>query len=97
MYLLIVKNRQLKTSQESLNSDTASKPLNPDEEEADTDLETDRLLGQQRLDDHADGKVLIRSIINGFYFIMIYIFRTGVVKRIYPFGRQPQQLYLEHH
>lgn len=40
-------------SRESLNSDhNASKPLSIDDEEADTDLETDRLLGQQRLDDH---------------------------------------------
>lgn len=40
-------------SHESLNSDhNTSKPLSIDDEEADTDLETDRLLGQQRLDDH---------------------------------------------
>lgn len=39
-------------SRESLNSEhNNSKPLSVDEEEADTDLETDRLLGQQR-DDH---------------------------------------------
>jgi len=36
----------------------------PDEEEADTDLETDRLLGQQRTDDQGfyDDKVRIYSI-----------------------------------
>lgn len=39
-------------SRESMNSENPSKPLSIDEEEADTDLETDRLLGQQRLDDH---------------------------------------------
>lgn len=40
-------------SHESLNSEhILSKPLSADDEEADTDLETDRLLGQQRLDDH---------------------------------------------
>lgn len=47
-------------SHESLNSDqNISKPLSVDDEEADTDLETDRLLGQQRLDDHGfyDDKV----------------------------------------
>lgn len=39
-------------SRESLNSEhNTSKPLSVDDEEADTDLETDRLLGQQR-DDH---------------------------------------------
>lgn len=38
----------------------------PDEEEADTDLETDRLLGQQRTDDQGfyDDKVGIHSIFN---------------------------------
>lgn len=38
----------------------------PDEEEADTDLETDRLLGQQRTDDQGfyDDKVSIDSILN---------------------------------
>lgn len=55
--LLFVLHRHLKTSQESINSDAASKPLSPDEEEADTDLETDRLLGQQRLDDQIDDNV----------------------------------------
>lgn len=47
-------------SHESLNSEhILSKPLSADDEEADTDLETDRLLGQQRLDDHGfyDDKV----------------------------------------
>lgn len=49
-------------SHESLNSEhMLSKPLSADDEEADTDLETDRLLGQQRLDDHGfyDDKVNI--------------------------------------
>lgn len=38
----------------------------PDEEEADTDLETDRLLGQQRTDDQGfyDDKVSIHSMLN---------------------------------
>lgn len=45
------QNQQRSHSHESLNSDDPSKPLSLDEEEADTDLETDRLLGQQRLDD----------------------------------------------
>lgn len=47
-------------SHESLNSEhILTKPLCADDEEADTDLETDRLLGQQRLDDHGfyDDKV----------------------------------------
>lgn len=50
-------------SRESLNSDhNNSKPLSVDDEEADTDLETDRLLGQQR-DDHGfyDEKVNLHS------------------------------------
>lgn len=53
-------HNQHNQSRESLNSDhNASKPLSIDDEEADTDLETDRLLGQQRLDDHGfyDDKV----------------------------------------
>lgn len=46
-------HNQHSQSRESLNSDhNPSKPLSVDDEEADTDLETDRLLGQQRLDDH---------------------------------------------
>ncbi|XP_031632124.1 dentin sialophosphoprotein isoform X4 [Contarinia nasturtii] len=46
-------HNQHNQSHESLNSDhNISKPLSVDDEEADTDLETDRLLGQQRLDDH---------------------------------------------
>lgn len=45
------QNQQRSHSHESLNSDDPSKPLSLDDEEADTDLETDRLLGQQRLDD----------------------------------------------
>lgn len=38
----------------------------PDEEEADTDLETDRLLGQQRTDDQGfyDDKVSVRLLLN---------------------------------
>lgn len=38
----------------------------PDEEEADTDLETDRLLGQQRTDDQGfyDDKVSIHFMLN---------------------------------
>lgn len=45
------RQNQRSHSHESLNSDDPSKPLSLDDEEADTDLETDRLLGQQRLDD----------------------------------------------
>lgn len=54
-------HNQHNQSRESLNSDhNPSKPLSVDDEEADTDLETDRLLGQQRLDDHGfyDEKVI---------------------------------------
>lgn len=36
---------------EDIDENIVSKPMAPDDEEADTDLETDRLLGQQRLDD----------------------------------------------
>lgn len=45
--------RNYHNSHESLDSEQPSnaKLLSADEEEADTDLETDRLLGQQRLDD----------------------------------------------
>lgn len=43
--------RRQENSRESFDSDQPSKLLSADEEEADTDLETDRLLGQQRLDD----------------------------------------------
>lgn len=52
-------HNQHSQSHESLNSDNPSKPLSIDDDEADTDLETDRLLGQQRLDDHGfyDDKV----------------------------------------
>lgn len=53
-------------SHESLNSEhNPSKPLSVDDEEADTDLETDRLLGQQRLDDHGfyDDKVISHNIL----------------------------------
>lgn len=52
-------------SHESLNSEhNLSKPLSVDDEEADTDLETDRLLGQQRLDDHGfyDEKVYFKGV-----------------------------------
>uniref|UniRef100_A0A1B0CGW4 Protein lin-10 n=2 Tax=Lutzomyia longipalpis TaxID=7200 RepID=A0A1B0CGW4_LUTLO len=38
-------------SRESLSSEHPSKGMSAEDEEADTDLETDRLLGQQRLDD----------------------------------------------
>ena len=38
-------------SEESITSENALKPFGHEEDEADTDLETDRLLGQQRLDD----------------------------------------------
>ncbi|XP_065077408.1 amyloid-beta A4 precursor protein-binding family A member 2-like isoform X2 [Ochlerotatus camptorhynchus] len=47
--------RSFDKSRESLDSDQPVKLLSADEEEADTDLETDRLLGQQRLDDHGFG------------------------------------------
>lgn len=53
-------HNQHNQSHESLNSDNdPTKPLNVEDEEADTDLETDRLLGQQRLEDHGfyDDKV----------------------------------------
>ncbi|XP_052564027.1 uncharacterized protein LOC120416596 isoform X7 [Culex pipiens pallens] len=47
--------RSYSKSRESIDSDQPAKLLSADEEEADTDLETDRLLGQQRLDDHGFG------------------------------------------
>ncbi|XP_062539683.1 uncharacterized protein LOC134207790 isoform X3 [Armigeres subalbatus] len=47
--------RSFEKSRESLESDQPAKLLSADEEEADTDLETDRLLGQQRLDDPGFG------------------------------------------
>ncbi|XP_063708039.1 uncharacterized protein LOC134836758 isoform X4 [Culicoides brevitarsis] len=52
-------SRHPDNSRESFDSDQPSKLLSADEEEADTDLETDRLLGQQRLDDQGffDDKV----------------------------------------
>lgn len=59
-------HNQHNTSRESLSSDhNPSKPLSVDDEEADTDLETDRLLGQQRLDDHGfyDEKVRLDPLI----------------------------------
>lgn len=45
----------------------------PDEEEADTDLETDRLLGQQRTDDQGfyDDKVGIRFSLNIPYYRVV--------------------------
>lgn len=47
----------------------------PDEEEADTDLETDRLLGQQRTDDQGfyDDKVGIHSILNTLFHRIVLI------------------------
>lgn len=47
------------TSGESLESEPVLKNMSGDEEEVDTDLETDRLLGHQRLEDHGfyDDKV----------------------------------------
>lgn len=39
-------------SAESMESESALKNASGDEEEVDTDLETDRLLGHQRLEDH---------------------------------------------
>lgn len=64
-------NNQHSQSHESLNSDNPSKPLSIDDDEADTDLETDRLLGQQRLDDHGfyDEKVKIHMQLIPFRFI----------------------------
>lgn len=57
----------------------------PDEEEADTDLETDRLLGQQRTDDQGfyDDKVSIYSMLNIPYcfvlFLLIIILATSPI------------------
>lgn len=59
-------HNQRSHSRESVNSDNPSKPLSVvDDEEADTDLETDRLLGQQRLDDQGffDEKVSVSLIL----------------------------------
>lgn len=46
-----IPRNEISHSHESINSENPSKLISCDEEEADTDLETDRLLGQQRLDD----------------------------------------------
>lgn len=46
-----IPRNETSNSHESLESENPSKLISCDEEEADTDLETDRLLGQQRLDD----------------------------------------------
>lgn len=58
---LFQRFRHPDNSRESFDSDQPSKLLSADEEEADTDLETDRLLGQQRLDDQGffDDKVRV--------------------------------------
>lgn len=40
--------------------DVVSKGLTPEDEEADTDLETDRLLGQQRIDDQGFNEDRVR-------------------------------------
>lgn len=47
----------------------------PDEEEADTDLETDRLLGQQRTDDQGfyDDKVRDLVFIHSFLFFFSFL------------------------
>lgn len=51
--------RHFENSAESMESESALKNASGDEEEVDTDLETDRLLGHQRLEDHGfyDDKV----------------------------------------
>lgn len=54
--------RHFENSGESIESETALKNGSGDEEELDTDLETDRLLGHQRLEDHGfyDEKAIMR-------------------------------------
>lgn len=57
----------------------------PDEEEADTDLETDRLLGQQRTDDQGfyDDKVGIRLLFNIPFHYIVLINHYSVAKPIF--------------
>lgn len=62
-------------SRESFDSDQPSKLLSADEEEADTDLETDRLLGQQRLDDQGFYDEKVGTAIKKHNFRFIYLFR----------------------
>lgn len=47
-----LNRRHFDNSGESLESDPVLKNMSGDEEEVDTDLETDRLLGHQRIEDH---------------------------------------------
>lgn len=64
-------------SQDSINSDqivddiddddVVSKGLTPEDEEADTDLETDRLLGQQRIDDQGFNEDRVRHTLTFLY------------------------------
>lgn len=57
----------------------------PDEEEADTDLETDRLLGQQRTDDQGfyDDKVSARDDRVPSFFLLIHICYMGPTSCFY--------------
>lgn len=55
----------------------------PDEEEADTDLETDRLLGQQRTDDQGfyDDKVGIYLMLNIPFHRIVLINHCSILRR----------------
>jgi len=60
----------------------------PDEEEADTDLETDRLLGQQRTDDQGfyDDKVnvyLMHDIHNSFILLLLLSIIVACQRKFY--------------
>lgn len=48
---------------DSINSDQNPSKACPDDEEADTDLETDRLLGQQRLDNIGNLEKVVRDFL----------------------------------
>lgn len=72
-------HNQHSQSRESLNSNNPSKPLSIDDDEADTDLETDRLLGQQRLDDHGfyDDKVNFTCQIHFDHYDSFFMFASA--------------------
>lgn len=57
-----------------MESESALKNASGDEEEVDTDLETDRLLGHQRLEDHGfyDDKVKSKKKISIGFDVVIY-------------------------
>lgn len=66
-----------------MESESALKNASGDEEEVDTDLETDRLLGHQRLEDHGFYEDKVRDIFISLHQVTIlyatYFYRTGVI------------------